>query len=1093
MARPFFLLLCSVCVWSACAFAAPTHHRGPSLAPGETRYDQPHPSISSRADTVWFGGDDGNGIAVQGGVWDFEDNTLQGCFSIDETANPGDYFAWVTADSFSAHGDPVIPMIEVGGQPSVGQIWCGIHEDEADARDFVAGMGYQNAMCQRAYSPEFTVGIDEAPEIEFDFFNHSEPGYDYTYVYLLGFDAIGEVIVEEELVSYDGATGNEEMPWTTPRLDEVVAIPTGVLAEAATFRFEFRMDSDGGWSDQDGMWDSPGGPFAFDDVTITYSGGTETYDFESGPMGWSFERCAGVGAFLHIVDEAEYSEWLDYLGIACRCMLEGKAVGFTGTTDPLGYPALLPGQKETFHTGILARDAWQPPEWNGVIARHDLYANMPQSTGAHYRAGFSFYPYTSPSNPGPHWSRRMGQTQWFYTSSPFCWHTEWDLTTLGGYEGTALPADWDSLRFCFEVYCSCDYFGTPSTVCIEEGYTLGAPVIDNIRIGLHHVPDAPPISYMDGGLFMDGFGQSFPTYLEPSDRGDSNIFFNLALNYNDRNDWLADTTAVTGPLATSEEGRWLAELCFKVARKGARQDLIPEYHAWKARLPGDVEQEFVAVLMDSCMYGTTAWKHRFCSYIHENDPMFDHGYPQQCEENEILPDKVFVPGTRIEYYWRSFWYNGGAVPSEYYFLQDDDHPYEYEMLPSMSIVSSEDFQVQWPAILYIDGYNRGAEKYITAALDFYGLDYDKYDYYGTSASFAPSLKRTYGLGGYNPGGYGNNGCTLEQFIGYRLVLLNSGVFGEGSFEPEDFELFQEWLEFTDCGLGDQRRGLLFNGDQIASIIGFEYSAPQFLHDFLGVERLDICYRAYNEDEAYCVYLEPSMGGVFVPTGPGLSLYGNGCPQQFKFEVLGTASGVAGATGNLSFYSYQQTGYEDYVDFAQIVRENTIPGAANWRTVVDGFSWHHLSERGCAGEDCSKDSACIVAGIMDLLGPQLEWMSDPQDPYIQWRGACYSADAPEENHLAGPVNHLYAARPNPFHASATIRFSLAQRGRVTIEVFDVAGRLKRTVIDGPFDAGEHNLVWDGTDDSGHRAGAGIYWFQMRTENGYTSSRRLIRLR
>lgn len=350
------------------------------------------------------------------------------------------------------------------------------------------------------------------------------------------------------------------------------------------------------------------------------------------------------------------------------------------------------------------------------------------------------------------------------------------------------------------------------------------------------------------------------------------------------------------------------------------------------------------------------------------------------------------------------------------------------------------------------------------------------------------------MGAYNPGGYGNNGCTLEQLLGYRLILLNTGNFNAGTMGPEDFELFEEWFTYTDCGLGDMRRGFIFDGDEVSDVVGGNYGAsPIFLNQVLGVTREDDPYREYNADPIYCVYLEPAAGAIYAPMAPGIGVYGNGCPEQFNYNVLGVTAGVSGVTGNLSYYSYAHTGLEDYVDFAQIVREKTEPGVANWRTVVNGFSMHHLSERGCQGEDCSKDSACIVAGIIDLLGPQLEWMTDPQDPFVAWGGACTSEDAEPEFHLAGPVNHLYAARPNPFHASATIRFSLAQRGHVTIEVFDVTGRLKRTVMDGVCDAGDQALVWDGTDDRGHRAGTGLYWVQMRTADGYESSRRMIRLR
>ena len=77
-------------------------------------------------DTVYFGGDDGTGSPVVGGVWDFDtivSDPLQGWTSIDRTANPDDYFSWVDAQVFVDHNDPCTPMI-LG---TAGQLWVGIH------------------------------------------------------------------------------------------------------------------------------------------------------------------------------------------------------------------------------------------------------------------------------------------------------------------------------------------------------------------------------------------------------------------------------------------------------------------------------------------------------------------------------------------------------------------------------------------------------------------------------------------------------------------------------------------------------------------------------------------------------------------------------------------------------------------------------------------------------------------------------------------------------------------------------------------------------------------------------------------------------
>ncbi len=1092
--RRGFAIAALLCLLAGSAYAVgpqPSLHRD-APRPGDMLHDLTVPSfVDSRDDTVWFGNDDGTGLPVQGGVWDFEtpgSNGFQGCISWDETANPGVYFARVTQADFTAHGDPCVPMIA----GTTGMLWCGIHQDEADLRDFVAGMGYQNAQCQRAFSPMYAVDpLNDDIDIAFDYFNHTEPAFDYTHVYVLAYDDTEELIEEYLVQSLDGALGDYEAP---AFFDEGLEVPAGTLPlETTNIQIEFRMTADGGWSDEDGNWDSPCGPFAADNVELVVGATNDFFDFDDDAQGWTFDKCEGRGAYMHIVHDYEYEAWLDDLGLTCNCTLSGDAVGFVSTSCQNG-PGLVPGQKEQFETSPVPRTGFPAPYWNAVVVDYDAFMNLPNSTGAHYRPGWRKYPYTTEVNPTPHWSKRNGQEVWYYVSSPYC---AGNLENLSEMPDGPLPVEWDSVKFVMEIYVSCDGFGTPPSVCVDEGCTGGSPVLDHIRVGLTNSADAPPISWVDGGLFHDGFGQNFPTYLEPSDRCNSNISFDLSSEDPEQNDWHGDSSVVTGPLVSSEAGRWLCELCFKVARPGARQSMIPEYHVWKSRLEGDPEQDFVCVLLDSMETNnhTQVWKHKFATYFHEDDP----GYrgPGDCDEqNEVLPDQVFVPGTRIEYYWRSFWFNGGAPPSDYYLLGAEPMR-EFECLPSMELQEGDTFAVQWPSVLYVDAYNAGAEQYMVPTMEQLGIDFDKFDYLDASSNYNTSMKRDLGGTTYNPGGYGNNGCTTEQLLGYRLVILNTGPLAQGSMEDEDFEMFDQWLSTTDCGLASIRRGIVLDGDQIAEIMADEVHglAPEFAHNVLGTTLLAQSYRDYNEDPAYCVHVEPVETALFAPGGEGISLYGNGCPQEYNYNVLGVQPGVSGAAGNMDFWSYELTGNEEYVEFAQVIRTNEVAGVANWRSVVNGFSFHHLSERLCQGEPCSNDSICHIEGTADLYGPMLEWLSAGATPFGKWLYPCFSTgvEQREPSHFGGPVNFLHQNRPNPFHSRATIRFSMASQGHVNLSVFDVSGRLVTTLIDGEAEAGENAVVWDGTDDQGRRVSGGIFWMQMSTQDGFKSGKKLLVLR
>ena len=74
--------------------------------------------------------------------------------------------------------------------------------------------------------------------------------------------------------------------------------------------------------------------------------------------------------------------------------------------------------------------------------------------------------------------------------------------------------------------------------------------------------------------------------------------------------------------------------------------------------------------------------------------------------------------------------------------------------------------------------------------------------------------------------------------------------------------------------------------------------------------------------------------------------------------------------------------------------------------------------------------------------------------------------------------LHPNVPNLFNATTTIRFDLAQAGRVKFEIFDVGGRRVRTLVDERLGAGwGHGAVWSGLDASGHRVASGIYLYRL----------------
>ncbi len=83
-------------------------------------------------------------------------------------------------------------------------------------------------------------------------------------------------------------------------------------------------------------------------------------------------------------------------------------------------------------------------------------------------------------------------------------------------------------------------------------------------------------------------------------------------------------------------------------------------------------------------------------------------------------------------------------------------------------------------------------------------------------------------------------------------------------------------------------------------------------------------------------------------------------------------------------------------------------------------------------------------------------------------------------------------PNPASNHATLSFALAKGGPVELAVYDLNGRLVRSLLHGARDAGTYQITWDGNDESGHVAAAGVYYARLLTPQG-KFTRSLVYLR
>ncbi|UCH83002.1 MAG: T9SS type A sorting domain-containing protein, partial [Candidatus Latescibacterota bacterium] len=91
-----------------------------------------------------------------------------------------------------------------------------------------------------------------------------------------------------------------------------------------------------------------------------------------------------------------------------------------------------------------------------------------------------------------------------------------------------------------------------------------------------------------------------------------------------------------------------------------------------------------------------------------------------------------------------------------------------------------------------------------------------------------------------------------------------------------------------------------------------------------------------------------------------------------------------------------------------------------------------------------------------------------------------------------ASYLKQNSPNPFGSATRIPYGLAVADVATIRVYDVAGRLVRTLIDDARPAGRHSVVWDGKNDRGRRVPGGVYFCRVQI-GSFMQTRKMVVIR
>ncbi|MCK4235054.1 T9SS type A sorting domain-containing protein [candidate division WOR-3 bacterium] len=113
----------------------------------------------------------------------------------------------------------------------------------------------------------------------------------------------------------------------------------------------------------------------------------------------------------------------------------------------------------------------------------------------------------------------------------------------------------------------------------------------------------------------------------------------------------------------------------------------------------------------------------------------------------------------------------------------------------------------------------------------------------------------------------------------------------------------------------------------------------------------------------------------------------------------------------------------------------------------------------------------------------------------------SIDREGEKSIFGPVSvivlgnipRVYALHdiyPNPFCGRLEIRYDIPEYSAVDLRVYNSAGQVVNTLINGKVEPGYHRVVWNGKNDMGNNVGNGIYFLRMDTDDFIKTSKVIL---
>ena len=186
--------------------------------------------------------------------------------------------------------------------------------------------------------------------------------------------------------------------------------------------------------------------------------------------------------------------------------------------------------------------------------------------------------------------------------------------------------------------------------------------------------------------------------------------------------------------------------------------------------------------------------------------------------------------------------------------------------------------------------------------------------------------------------------------------------------------------------------------------------------------------------------------------------------------------------NLLPYPEQINHYESngILRFEWTLSDNQLPDFTNYTAILHINDMEEIINSNLTDNFIEFN---VSSALFDSISVQVRADYSSGNSFYSDVSGWYRSTDNDDSSIPAYETRLISNYPNPFNPETTIRYSIAERSSVKIDIYNIVGQKVNSFNKGSQDTGEYELKWYGDNSRGSSVASGIYFYKLNV-NGKT---------